>query len=85
MARIYVGTYAKYIMIFMVFMAIGPRPAKAQDAGWRKDGTWQMQNYGRNHGILSGPGMPKCNVNVSEECRRLYPQLLKIVPKPDRG
>src|SRR6516165_2078943 len=60
------------IVIFWVFMAL--RPASAQQ-------TWQLPNYGRNHGVVSGPGMPKCNPWVSEECRRLYPSLLKKVPQ----
>jgi ribosomal protein L15E len=30
MARIYVGTYAKYIVIFMVFMALHPVPVRAE-------------------------------------------------------
>jgi hypothetical protein len=69
------------IVIFWVFMAL--RPASAQDARRLPDGTWQMQNYGRNHGVLSGPGMPKCNPHVSDECRRLYPSLLNKVPPPE--
>jgi hypothetical protein len=31
MARIYVGIYAKYIVIFMVFMALHPVPVKAEE------------------------------------------------------
>ena len=23
-------------------------------------GLWQMSNYGRNHGMITGPGIPKC-------------------------
>jgi hypothetical protein len=44
-------------------------------------GQWQLPNYGRNHGVVGGPGMPKCNPHVSEECRRLYPSLLNKVPR----
>jgi hypothetical protein len=44
--------------------------------------TWAMQDRGRFHGYLSGGLMPKCNPWVSEECRRLYPSLLKRVPSP---
>jgi hypothetical protein len=58
--------------------AIGPASAATQVA----PGVWQMQNYGRNHGMITGPGMPKCNPWVSDECRRLYPSLLKKVPQP---
>jgi hypothetical protein len=56
--------------------------AEAQDARFLKDGTWQMQNVGRNHGVVNSPGMPKCNPHVSDECRRLYPSLMKKVPPP---
>jgi hypothetical protein len=45
-----------------IFMAL--RPAHAQQ--------WQLPNYGRDHGVVTEPGMPKCNMAVSEECRRLY-------------
>jgi hypothetical protein len=45
-------------------------------------GVWALPNYGRNHGVVTGPGMPKCNPWVSDECRRLYPSLLKKVPQP---
>jgi hypothetical protein len=44
--------------------------------------TWALPNYGRNHGVVTGPGIPKCNPWVSAECRRLYPNLLKRVPAP---
>jgi hypothetical protein len=67
------------VAVFMLFMAV--RPAHAQFAV-QTPGTWQLPNYGRNHGVVTGPGMPKCNPHVSEECRRLYPSLLKKVPQP---
>jgi len=35
-----------------------------------------------NHGILGGPGIPKCNPWVSPECARLYPGLFNKVPRP---
>jgi hypothetical protein len=37
---------------------------------------WQMNDIGRNHGVVGGL-MPKCNPHVSPECARLYPCLLK--------
>jgi hypothetical protein len=46
----------------LLFLAL--RPAHAQQ--------WQLPNYGRDHGVVTEPGMPKCNTAVSEECRRLY-------------
>jgi len=75
------------VVCVIVFMAMGSfyRAQSQEVQGWRKDGTWQMQNYGRNHGVLSGPGLPKCNPWVSDECRRLYPSLLKNVSPPQRN
>jgi hypothetical protein len=49
---------------------------------WVSQGQWQMNDIGRNHGILGGPGIPKCNPWVSPECARLYPSLFKKVPQP---
>jgi hypothetical protein len=41
-------------------------------------GQWQMNDIGRNHGVIGGGNlMPKCNPHVSPECARLYPCLLK--------
>ena len=60
------------VVAALVFMAL--RPAHAQ--------TWQVREIGRNHGVVTGPGIPKCNPHVSDECRRLYPSLLKKVPVP---
>jgi hypothetical protein len=37
---------------------------------------WQMNDIGRNHGVVGGL-MPKCNPHVSPECARLYPCLLR--------
>ena len=37
---------------------------------------WQMNDIGRNHGVVGGL-MPKCNPHVSPECARLHPCLLK--------
>lgn len=41
-----------------------------------KSGQWQMNDIGRDHGIIGGV-FAKCNPYVSPECARLYPQLLK--------
>src|SRR5215831_2386608 len=49
---------------------------------WVAPGQWQMNDIGRNHGIIGGPGIPKCNPWVSPECARLYPGLFKKVPQP---
>jgi hypothetical protein len=72
------------LAVWMLFLMAAIYHAEAQDARRLPDGTWQMQNYGRNHGVLSGPGIPKCNPHVSDECRRLYPSLMKKVPPPKR-
>jgi hypothetical protein len=70
------------ISIVLVLLMAAISRAQAQDARFLKDGTWQMQNVGRNHGVLNAPGMPKCNPHVSDECRRLYPSLMKKVSPP---
>jgi hypothetical protein len=49
---------------------------------WVSPGQWQMNDIGRNHGVVTEPGMPKCNPWVSPECARLYPSLFKRVPQP---
>jgi hypothetical protein len=49
---------------------------------WVSSGQWQMNDIGRNHGVLGGPGIPKCNPWVSPECARLHPSLFKKVPQP---
>jgi hypothetical protein len=48
----------------LLFMAL--RPAHAQSR------QWALPDYGRSHGYVTEPGMPKCNMTASEECRRLY-------------
>jgi hypothetical protein len=73
-----IATFAVFFLIFAI------RPAPAQVAV-QTPGVWSLPNYGRSHGVVTGPGMPKCNPHVSEECRRLYPSLLKKVPRPQNG
>jgi hypothetical protein len=48
---------------------------------WVSPGQWQMNDIGRNHGVLGAPGIPKCNPWVSPECARLHPSLFKKVPQ----
>jgi hypothetical protein len=50
---------------------------------WIASGQWQMNDIGRNHGVLVGPGIPKCNPWASPECARLHPGLFKKVPRPN--
>jgi hypothetical protein len=61
--RIEVFFYAVLLAAACILFA-ALRPVHAQQ--------WQLPNYGRDHGVVGGPGMPKCNPQVSEECRRLY-------------
>ena len=49
---------------------------------WVAPGVWQMGDVGRNHGVITSPGIPKCNPWVSPECARLHPSLFKKVPQP---
>ena len=58
----------------------GPEPAHT--GHWAARGQWQMNDIGRNHGVLGGPGIPKCNPWVSPECARLHPGLFNKVPRP---
>jgi hypothetical protein len=72
--------YVTVILAIIVF-ALAIKPAAAQFATHRP-GQWQLPDRGRNHGVVGGPGMPKCNPHISEECRLLYPSLMKKVPPP---
>jgi hypothetical protein len=49
---------------------------------WVAPGVWQMGDVGRNHGVITGQGIPKCNPWVSPECARLHPSLFRKVPRP---
>jgi hypothetical protein len=75
-----INRYLTVILAIIVF-ALAIEPAAAQSAIHRP-GQWQLPDRGRNHGVVGGPGMPKCNPHVSDECRRLYPSLLKKVSPP---
>jgi hypothetical protein len=50
------------VMLAVVVVALSAMTASAQQ-------TWQLPVRGRNHGVVTGPGMPKCNPWVSDECR----------------
>jgi hypothetical protein len=58
----------------------GPEPEHR--GHWVSPGQWQMNDIGRNHGTIGGPGIPKCNPWVSSECARLHPVLFNKVPRP---
>jgi hypothetical protein len=39
---------------------------------WVSPGQWQMNDIGRNHGVLGGPGIPKCNsplIDLAQYCQ----------------
>jgi hypothetical protein len=58
----------------------GPEPTHT--GHWVTPNQWQMSDIGRNHGVLGGTGIPKCNPWVSPECARLHPSLFQKVPRP---
>jgi len=61
-------------------------PEAAHTGHWVAPNQWQMSDIGRNHGVLGGPGIPKCNPWVSPECARLYPSLFgKVRPPSNRS
>jgi hypothetical protein len=65
--------------VLILFMASWPAHAQ-RDA----QGNWQLPDYGRTHGVVTEPGMPKCNMAVSEECRRLYGGSRRTAQAPAR-
>src|SRR5262249_41491251 len=68
------------VLLTAVSASAGP---EAEHRGhWVSPGQWQMNDIGRNHGVLGGPGIPKCNPWVSPECARLHPGLFNKVPRP---
>jgi hypothetical protein len=66
------------IALLLALMLIGTIiGARAQTSAAQKQAVqtqrlWPIRDLGRNHGYVTGPGMPKCNPSVSEECRRLF-------------
>ena len=67
------------VAIFTLFMA-RRAPAQAQRQAVQSQQLWPIRDFGRNHGYVTSPGMPKCNPTVSEECRRLFPNLGRAKP-----
>ena len=67
------------VLLMATSASAGPEPEHT--GHWAARGQWQMTDIGRNHGVLGGPGIPKCNPWVSPECARLHPVLFKIVPR----
>ena len=47
------------VLLTAVSASAGP---EAEHRGhWVSPGQWQMNDIGRNRGVLGGPGIPKCN------------------------
>jgi hypothetical protein len=70
------------LMLFGTIIVARAQTSAAQKQAVQTQRLWPIHDLGRNHGVVTGPGMPKCNPHASEECRRLYPSLLKKVPQP---
>ena len=68
--------------VLMIPTSANAGPEAEHRGHWVSPGQWQMNDIGRNHGVLGGPGIPKCNPWVSPECARLHPSLFKKVPQP---
>src|SRR5262249_40795949 len=68
------------VLLMATSASAGP---EAEHRGhWVAPGQWQMNDIGRNHGNIGGPGIPKCNPWVPRKWSRLYPGLFKRVPSP---
>jgi hypothetical protein len=47
------------VLLMATSASAGP---EAEHRGhWVSPGQWQMSDIGRNHGVLGGPGIPRCN------------------------
>jgi len=68
--------------ILLMAASASAGPGAEHRGHWVSPGQWQMNDIGRNHGVLGGPGIPKCNPWVSPECARLHPSLFNKVPRP---
>jgi hypothetical protein len=70
-------------MKYLAAVAVGALVVTAQPAAAQRQ--WALPDYGRTHGYVTEPGMPKCNVNASEECRRLYGGARQAQQQPARN
>lgn len=70
------------VVAIILSLAAHAGPEAAHRGHWVAPGQWQMNDIGRNHGVVGGAGIPKCNPWVSPECARLHPSLFNKVPKP---
>lgn len=68
---------ALLLALMLIGTIIGARAQSstaAQRQAVQNQQLWPIRDLGRSQGYVTGPGMPKCNPSVSEECRRLYGQ-----------
>ena len=68
-------------VVLLMATSANAGPEAEHRGHWVSPGQWQMNDIGRNHGILAGPGIPKCNPWVSPECARLHPSVFNKVPR----
>jgi hypothetical protein len=59
-----------WMLPVIIWLLLGLTWAHAQTQPTQR--VWALRDIGRSHGYVTEPGMPKCNLAVSEECRRLY-------------
>ena len=69
-------------IVLLAATSANASPEAEHRGHWVSQGQWQMNDIGRNHGIVGGAGIPKCNPWVSPECARLHPGLFRKVPHP---
>jgi hypothetical protein len=75
-------TTAMLAAVLLMTTSANAGPEPEHRGRWVSPGQWQMNDLGRNHGIVSEPGMAKCNPWISPECARLHPGLFNKVPRP---
>src|SRR5215469_5888129 len=76
------GTMKKLLLAGTIVLLMATSASAGPEPTWVAPNQWQMSDIGRNHGVLGGPGIPKCNPWVSPECARLHPGLFGKVPRP---
>jgi hypothetical protein len=69
-------------IVLLTAVSANAGPEAEHRGHWVSRGQYQMNDVGRNHGIVSGASIPKCNPWISAECARLYPGLFNKVPRP---
>jgi len=60
------GTMKKLLLtgttVLLMATSANAGPEAEHRGHWVSPGQWQMNDIGRNHGVLGGPGIPKCNL-----------------------